>query len=255
MKSICLAAVAMALAVLFSVGFVAKASAQANRTWVSGVGDDANPCSRTAPCKNFAGAISKTAVGGEINVLDPGGFGSVTITKSITIRTDGVLAGVASPLTNGVIVNLPNATDRVMLEGLDIDGAGTGLSGVRMLGLGRLTVLNCNIRNFTARGVEVAGRSGARVTIIGSTIENTSFGVRVEGAAGAGNVAHVERTVLNLHGTAAAEVASASTLVLDDASLINSTVGLSVLGTGAAISYGNNVIRNGGTPTQTLPLR
>src|SRR5438477_3797204 len=49
------------------------AFAQATRTWVSGVGDDVNPCSRTAPCKTFAGAISKTAGGGEIDVLDPGG--------------------------------------------------------------------------------------------------------------------------------------------------------------------------------------
>ena len=66
------------------------AHAQATRTWVSGVGDDANPCSRTAPCKTFAGAISKTAAGGEINVLDPGGFGAVTITKSITISSRGL---------------------------------------------------------------------------------------------------------------------------------------------------------------------
>src|SRR5882724_11080869 len=75
---------AAAVAVMFSV---APANAQATRTWVSGVGDDANPCSRTAPCKTFAGAISKTAGGGEINVLDPGGFGGVTITKSITISS------------------------------------------------------------------------------------------------------------------------------------------------------------------------
>lgn len=60
-------------------------SAQASRTWVSGVGDDANPCSRTAPCKTFAGAISKTIAGGEIDALDPSGFGAVTITKAITI--------------------------------------------------------------------------------------------------------------------------------------------------------------------------
>jgi hypothetical protein len=65
------------------------AQAQATRTWVSGVGDDANPCSRTAPCKTFAGAISKTAPCGEISVLDPGGFGAVTITKSITINGTG----------------------------------------------------------------------------------------------------------------------------------------------------------------------
>src|ERR1700710_184790 len=74
------------------------AHAQATRTWVSGVGDDANPCSRTAPCKTFAGSISKTASGGEINVLDPGGFGAVTITKPITISGEGTLAGI---LTTG----------------------------------------------------------------------------------------------------------------------------------------------------------
>ena len=73
---------ATALALLLQT---ASAHAQASRTWVSGVGDDANPCSRTAPCKTFAGAISKTALNREINCLDPGGFGAVTITKSITI--------------------------------------------------------------------------------------------------------------------------------------------------------------------------
>src|SRR5262245_44742616 len=81
------------------------AHAQATRTWVSGVGDDANPCSRTAPCKTFAGAISKTAASGIINCLDPGGFGAVTITKSITIDCTATLAGVLAALTNGINVN------------------------------------------------------------------------------------------------------------------------------------------------------
>src|ERR1700744_1393105 len=75
---------------------------RASRTWVSGVGDDANPCSRTAPCKTFAGAISKTATAGEINVLDPGGFGALTITKAITIDATGVEAGVLVSGTNGI---------------------------------------------------------------------------------------------------------------------------------------------------------
>src|SRR5262252_11169496 len=82
------------------------AQAQATRTWVSGVGADENPCSRTAPCKTFAGAISKTAVGGFINVLDPGGFGTVTITKSLTIDgSGGSIAGVLTSGTNAIIVN------------------------------------------------------------------------------------------------------------------------------------------------------
>src|ERR1700756_674202 len=97
----------------------APAHAQASRTWVSGVGDDANPCSRTAPCKTFAGAISKTAAGGEINVLDPGGFGAVTITKSITISSVGFEAGVLVSGTNGIVVSAGPA-DSVTLEGLDI---------------------------------------------------------------------------------------------------------------------------------------
>src|SRR5674476_3225 len=107
----------------------APAHAQATRTWVSGVGDDANPCSRTAPCKTFAGAISKTAPAGEINVLDPGGFGAVTITKSITIRSDHIEAGVLVSGTNAIIV-AAGATDRVILEGLDIEGLGSGINGV-----------------------------------------------------------------------------------------------------------------------------
>src|SRR5258707_12822433 len=81
----------------------APAQAQASRTWVSGVGDDANPCSRTAPCKTFAGAISKTALNGEINCLDPGGFGAVTITKSITIDCHEVFASILNALTNGIM--------------------------------------------------------------------------------------------------------------------------------------------------------
>src|SRR5436190_21261065 len=84
-----------------------SAYAQASRTWVSGVGDDVNPCSRTAPCKTFAGAISKTATNGIIDVLDPGGFGAVTITKPMTIEGNGTLASILVSGVNGVIVNIP----------------------------------------------------------------------------------------------------------------------------------------------------
>src|SRR5208282_5897444 len=88
------------LGALFVAGLaIAPAHAQATRTWISGVGDDANPCSRTAPCKTFAGAISKTTAGGEIDALDPGGFGALTITKSITL--DGGGGQVASILVSG----------------------------------------------------------------------------------------------------------------------------------------------------------
>src|SRR6267142_2999975 len=113
------------------------AQAQATRTWVSGVGDDVNPCSRTAPCKTFAGAISKTAAGGEINCLDPGGFGGVTIGKSLTISCEGVTAGVLTSSVNGILV-AAGAGDVVFLKGLDIEGVGmttqpSGLNGIKVL--------------------------------------------------------------------------------------------------------------------------
>ena len=126
------AAAACAVTMLF---VASPASAQATRTWVSGVGDDANPCSPTAPCKTFAGAISKTAAAGEINVLDPGGYGAVTITKSIRIISDHIEAGVLVSGTNGIIVNVAS-TDNVLLDGLDIEGLGTGLNGVQIIGAG-----------------------------------------------------------------------------------------------------------------------
>src|SRR5919107_5637110 len=102
-----------AAAGLFLLLLAPAAHAQATRTWVSGVGDDVNPCSRTAPCKTFAGAISKTATGGEINVLDPGGFGGVTITKSITISSEGFEAGVLVSGTNAIVINATTGSNVV----------------------------------------------------------------------------------------------------------------------------------------------
>ena len=131
----------------------AQATAQATRTWVSGVGDDVNPCSRTAPCKTFAGAISKTASGGEINVLDPGGFGAVMITKAITISSEGFEAGVLVSGTNGIVVSVPNATDVVVLRGLDIEGLGTGLDGIKVITGGTVHVEKCTINHLTGSGI------------------------------------------------------------------------------------------------------
>src|SRR5262245_10548241 len=115
----------------------APAHAQAFRTWVSGVGDDANPCSRTAPCKTFAGAISKTQVNGEINCLDPGGFGAVTITKSITIDCHEIFASILNSGTNGI--NIPfdsfKAADvrkTVRLRNINFNGANKGVNGIRI---------------------------------------------------------------------------------------------------------------------------
>jgi len=163
----------LAIAV-FSLVVSSVAQAQATRTWVSGVGDDANPCSRTAPCKTFAGAISKTATCGEISVLDPGGFGAVTITKSITISGDGTLAGILAAGVNGVIVNA-GVDSIVILRNISINGACTGINGIRFLAGRSLRVENCTIYGFTNDGIDMlhsttdAGKPGELV------VENTSF--------------------------------------------------------------------------------
>jgi hypothetical protein len=164
------------------------AEAQATRTWVSGVGDDANPCSRTAPCKTFAGAISKTAAGGEISTLDPGGFGAVTITKSITISGDGTLSGILAAGTNGVIVNA-GVNDVVILRNISIHGAGTGINGVRFLAGRLLHIENCTISGFTTRGIDVvhtATVTRGHLSVINTSITNIgSVGVRIDNGAGA----------------------------------------------------------------------
>ena len=177
------------------------AEAQATRTWVSGVGDDANPCSRTAPCKTFAGAISKTAAGGEINVLDPGGFGGVTITKSITISSESFEAGVLVSGTNAIVVNA-GANDFIVLRGLDIEGLGTGLSGIRFLAGKALHVENCTINRFTQFGIDfnpsTAGASMyVRNTIIRETFGTTAAGIRVRPVGAVTPVAQLENVTLD----------------------------------------------------------
>lgn len=157
------------------------ASAQATRTWVSGVGDDANPCSRTAPCKTFAGAISKTATGGEINVLDAGAFGAVTITKSITISAEDVQAGVLATLgSNGIVINAP-ASAVVVLRGLDIEGAGSGANGIRFLAGGALHVENCTINNFSQKGIDFEPSGVSELFVSDTVVRNNQVSATTAG--------------------------------------------------------------------------
>src|ERR1051326_1376547 len=152
--------------------FTAPAHAQATRTWVSGVGDDANPCSRTAPCKTWAGAISKTAAGGEIDALDPGGFGAVTITKSITL--DGGGGQVASVLQtggfNGIVVQA-GSNDVVILRNLRIFGAGSGGDGVRFTAGAQVSIDNCDIFGFS-NGLNVTLGATGLVQVHNTTFRN-----------------------------------------------------------------------------------
>jgi hypothetical protein len=162
-------------AALLPLCIASGAHAQATRTWVSGVGDDANPCSRTAPCKTFAGAISKTQAAGEISVLDPGGYGAVTITKSITISGDGTLASILAAGTNGIIVNA-GVNDTVILRNLSINGAGSGIDGVRFLAGAELHIDRVSIYGFTNQGIQFQPAGASRLLVSDTALRNNGGG-------------------------------------------------------------------------------
>ncbi len=176
-----------ALTVLAGMVIGLSAHAQATRTWVSGVGDDANPCSRTAPCKTFAGAISKTAAGGEIDNMDTGGYGALTITKSITI--DGGGGAVSSILvsgTNGITI-AAGPTDQVTLRNLSFQGLGSGLTGIQLNSGAVLHIEHCSIAGFTQHGISITPGSGAsaQVFIADTTSQdNTQNGLNIVGSGG-----------------------------------------------------------------------
>jgi hypothetical protein len=164
-------------AVLVLILTVSNASAQTTRTWVSGVGDDANPCSRIAPCKTFASALSKTAAGGEIDVLDAGGYGTLTIKQSVTI--DGGAGQVASILggnsVNGIIISAgPN--DIVTLRNLSLQGHGEGLHGIHVIGAGTIHIENCVISNFVQKGINVISSTPCRLYVSDTVIRDNVDG-------------------------------------------------------------------------------
>lgn len=236
------------------------ANAQATRTWVSGVGDDANPCSRTAPCKTFAGAISKTAAKGEINVLDPGAFGTVTITKSISIVSAGEEAGVlATAGGSGIVVNA-GANDEIQLTGLDIEGIGTANNGVRILGAGSVYIKDTTISDMLLTGVDVQSQHPIRVYLDNVSIYDATVGVQVKSPSAVNeNRAFIYRSMLSNNSTTGIKAdGTKSVAVVSDSHLANGVTGnlsdlLKVNG-GTIVSHGNNVIRNG-TPSSTDPLK
>jgi len=190
---------ALAIAI-FTFAFASIAHGQATRTWVSGVGDDANPCSRTAPCKTFAGAISKTAVDGEIDALDPGGFGAVTITKAITIDGNGWGSILASG-TNGVNVNISanSGSNFVQIRNLSINGAATGLIGINIVnGVSGETVAveNCVIFDFRAgsgRGISDTRTAAGNLLVVDCLVKNNS-GAGIAAIGTGGTKTSVENT-------------------------------------------------------------
>jgi hypothetical protein len=258
------------------------AQAQATRTWVSGVGDDANPCSRTAPCKTFAGAISKTANGGEIDALDPGGFGALTITKSITL--DGGGGQVASILvagTNGINVSA-QPTDVVIIRNLRFDGllgngsnsANAGINGINFGSGGTVIIDNCDIFGFNNNGINVALGATGFMQVRNTTLRNnkvnglaatTSSGAAVvqvynssivgagpsgavsQGGISAGSNGFITVSESNFQVlTYGAQTQTGGTLNVDRSMISSTTNGL-LAASGTTINASNNVFMQAGT--------
>jgi len=242
------------LSLLSILGFLVlshTASAQATRTWVSGVGDDANPASRTAPAKTFAGAISRTAAKGVINVLDPGGFGAVTITKSITIDGGGVEGGILAGGVNGIIINAA-PTDVVILRNLQIDGFGTGLAGIRIVSAGAVYIENCRIRLMTTGIQEVTtATSGTQIVVKDTVIQECSGdGISLTPAAGAASSLFLDNS--EIQGCNRGLVVNARGKAILNESVIGMNVldGIKRVETGVIQTYKNNRIF-GNTPDGT----
>jgi hypothetical protein len=245
------------------------ANAQATRTWVSGVGDDVNPCSRTAPCKTFAGAISKTASPGIINCLDPGGFGAVTITKSITIDCTGTLGSVLSSSVQGIVVNAL-ATDKIVLRAIDINGAGVtlGTNGVNIIQAQSVSLFDVNIANYSGQGIQttnttnqvsvfvercqilnnggsgiLANSTGTGTTLLtvnNSHISNNSKGIDIESASSG---AQVSNTVLSKNSSDGFKLGSGSSgAALESDNISFNGNGVNVAGAGGTVRLSRNMI-------------
>jgi len=238
--------------VVFALVGASPAMAQASRTWVSGVGDDANPCSRTAPCKTFAGAISKTAAGGEIDALDPAGYGAVTITKAITI--DGGGGQVASILvsgTNGVTINAA-ATDVVTLRNLRFNGllnspSTPGLSAINYLSAGTVIVDKCEIFGFGTNGIRVvlqAPTTTGQLTVSNTDITNITTAAISLNAPSGTIFASLSRLNVGTAGNGVVTKAGAYA-TLNDSTLSQFGGGAGLFVQGGALTATRNNISNG----------
>jgi hypothetical protein len=241
----------------------APAHAQASRTWVSGVGDDVNPCSRTAPCKTFAGAISKTALNGEINCLDPGGFGTVTITKSITIDCHEIFAGVLNAGLNGI--NIPfdsfntagEVRFTVRLRNLNFNGFQTGTGGVRVTGGathpgGAVFVEDCLIDgNFAgnARGISDERTGGGELYVSNTTIRNNGgTGIVVLPASGSTRIDAMLDNVRSQNNAAGVAINNgAKAMIFRSVFSGNTNTGIDVEGAGAEANVDESISSSNGT--------
>ncbi len=248
------------------------ASAQATRTWVSAVGDDANPCSRTAPCKTFAGAISKTASGGIINVLDPGGYGALTITKPITITGPPGMGEILSSGVQGIVINITTPNPKpVILRNLDISGTGTtyGTNGIHMVAGRTLRLQNINIDSYSNIGLLVTepnarvfsqnleindvptgilfnagGTLGLAATFKHTDITAGMYGIRAYGASPGTNV-NLSDCAISDESAAGIFAQGVASIQVSDCDLHNNVTAIS--SDAASIRVSNSIITNNST--------
>lgn len=247
---------------IFLVSASIFAEAQATRTWISGVGDDVNPCSRTAPCKTFAGAISKTATNGEINCLDPGGFGAVTITKSITLDCKDTQGGVLASFTTGIIINITNAADTrkaVNIRGLNIDGVSNGLNGIRIIEANKVVVEDTIIDGFTQNGVSIENsvNPGTQVVVSRTSIRNV-VGTAISATSSGTSQVMVSDSLMTGNGIGVSVTGESAVRISGNVITNNQTGLLRTLRGAQIISFLNNVIDGNvtnGTPSSTVALQ
>ena len=223
MKTLRFTSKLLGLAIL-ALAFSSIASAQATRTWISGVGDDANPCSRTAPCKTFPGAISKTAPNGEIDCLDPGGFGQVTITKPITLDCDsgpgGILAGVGS----GVVIN---TTGAVILRSLNINCNQQATNGINIVAAGSVHVIDMNIWGCTGVGITVGASASVNLTVKDTQIHECPICVQTSTSSGF-VVADLEHVSIYNATTSAISASNGSHINIQHSDIFSTPIGINI---------------------------
>jgi hypothetical protein len=176
---------------------VAPASAQAIRTYVSITGNDSNPCSLTQPCRHFQAAVDLTSDGGEVDALDPGGYGSFTIIHAITIDGEG-WSYVAPPTHSAAITINAGTNDKIVIRGVSFNGIGVAnADGIDFDG-GSLTIRDCVIRNFTGSGINFGptSSSSTQFNVSNTLVSDNGFGgINIEPANGGsmgGVLSHVD---------------------------------------------------------------
>ncbi len=252
------------------------AQAQAARTWVSGTGNDANPCSRTAPCRTFDQALTVTQPGGEINCLDAGDFGGLNITMSVTISCQAGTAGMVAQEfgTLGTRVHAAT-TDVVTVRGLDIKGQDYSGAGIFIESAKAVHIEKCTIRNVRANPVTAAGIfiGSVAATIFlfveDTVISDNSVGIRLASTGGfkvaslknvvitgstsdglqlpdSNTYANVTKSIISGNGGSAVVAGSSSSTVnIDRSTIANNAVALNAAVSGATIRIsGNNIYNN-----------